>query len=126
PLRQCAQVRGTTEAICAPLQTEDHVIQSMPDVSPPKWHLAHVSWFFEAFLLKPFLSGYRPLDPAYDHLFNSYYETHGTPFPRASRGLISRPGVADVYRFRQHVDQAMGDRKSTRLNSSHVKISYAV
>ncbi|CDZ94136.1 ergothioneine biosynthesis protein EgtB [Pseudomonas saudiphocaensis] len=109
PLRQFAQVRATTEAICAPLQTEDHVIQSMPDVSPPKWHLAHVSWFFEAFLLKPFLSGYRPLDPAYDHLFNSYYETHGTPFPRASRGLISRPGVADVYRFRQHVDQAMGE-----------------
>ena len=108
-LRRFAQVRATSETICAPLQTEDYLIQSMPDVSPPKWHLAHVSWFFEAFLLKPFLAGYKPLDPAYDHLFNSYYETHGTPFPRARRGLISRPGVADVYRFRQHVDQAMGE-----------------
>ena len=103
------QVRAVSEALCAPLQIEDYVIQSMPDVSPPKWHLAHVSWFFEAFLLKPFQSSYRVLDPAYDHLFNSYYETHGTPFPRASRGLISRPGVEEVYRFRAHVDQAMGE-----------------
>ena len=109
PLKRFAQVRAISEAICAPLQTEDYVVQSMPDVSPPKWHLAHISWFFEAFLLKPFLNGYRTLAPAYDHLFNSYYETHGAPFPRASRGLISRPGVADVYRFRQHVDQAMGE-----------------
>lgn len=100
-------VRATSEAICAPLTVEDHVIQSMPDVSPPKWHLAHISWFFEAFLLKPFLRSYQPLDDAYDHLFNSYYETHGTPFPRARRGLISRPGVDDVYRFRAHVDEAM-------------------
>ncbi len=103
------KVRATSEAICAPLQVEDHVIQSMPDVSPPKWHLAHVSWFFEAFLLKPYLPGYRTPDPAFDHLFNSYYETHGTPFPRARRGLLSRPGVAEVYRFRAHVDQAMAE-----------------
>ncbi|WP_313513359.1 ergothioneine biosynthesis protein EgtB [Pseudomonas sp.] len=108
-LARFRQVRATSESICAPLQAEDHVIQSMPDVSPPKWHLAHVSWFFEAFLLKPYLKGYRSPDAAYDHLFNSYYETHGTPFPRASRGLISRPGVADVYRFRSHVDQCMGE-----------------
>ncbi len=108
-LRRFIQMRAASEAICTPLQIEDYIIQSMPDVSPPKWHLAHVSWFFEAFVLKPFLTGYRPLDPAYDHLFNSYYETHGRPFPRASRGLISRPGVADVYRFRQHIDQAMGE-----------------
>lgn len=108
-LQRFRQVRATSEAICAPLQTEDYVIQSMPDVSPPKWHLAHVSWFFEVFLLKPYLPGYKPLDPAYDYLFNSYYETHGTPFPRSQRGLISRPGVEEVYRFRQHVDRAMGD-----------------
>jgi ergothioneine biosynthesis protein EgtB len=108
-LARFRQVRATSESICAPLQAEDHVIQSMPDVSPPKWHLAHISWFFEAFLLKPYLKGYRSPDAAYDHLFNSYYETHGTPFPRASRGLISRPGVADVYRFRSHVDQCMGE-----------------
>lgn len=103
------RIRAASEAICAPLQTEDYVIQSMPDVSPPKWHLAHVSWFFEAFLLKPFLPGYRELNPAYDHLFNSYYETHGKPFPRASRGLLSRPGVAEVYQYRRHVDAAMGE-----------------
>lgn len=100
-------IRRTSETLCTPLQIEDYVIQSMPDVSPPKWHLAHVSWFFEAFLLKPFLPGYRPLDPLYDHLFNSYYETHGTPYPRAARGLLSRPGVDEIYRFRRHVDEAM-------------------
>ncbi len=108
-LQRFQQVRATSEAICAPLQIEDYVIQSMPDVSPPKWHLAHISWFFEAFLLKPYLPGYKPLNAAYDHLFNSYYETHSTPFPRVQRGLISRPGVEDVYRFRQHVDRAMGE-----------------
>jgi ergothioneine biosynthesis protein EgtB len=108
-LARYRRIRATSESICAPLQAEDQVIQSMPDVSPPKWHLAHVSWFFEAFLLKPYLKGYRSPDAAYDHLFNSYYETHGTPFPRASRGLISRPGVAEVHRFRSHVDRCMGE-----------------
>ncbi|XKY22005.1 ergothioneine biosynthesis protein EgtB [Pseudomonas luteola] len=106
-IERFTQVRSATEKLCAPLQTEDYLIQSMPDVSPPKWHLAHVTWFFEAFILKPFLPGYKTLDPAYDYLFNSYYETHGTPFPRAKRGLISRPTVAEVYGFRQWVDQAM-------------------
>lgn len=108
PLRY-QRVRAASEAICAPLSAEDHVVQSMPDVSPPKWHLAHVTWFFEAFVLKPFLPGYRTPEPLYDHLFNSYYETHGTPFTRARRGLISRPGVAEVMAFRAHVDRAMGE-----------------
>lgn len=101
------RVRVGTEAICAPLHREDYMVQSMADVSPPKWHIAHVSWFFEAFILKPFQPGYQTLDPAYDHLFNSYYETHGVPFPRAERGAISRPTVDDVYRYRAHVDKAM-------------------
>lgn len=108
-LRCYQRVRAVTEAICAPLEKEDCVIQSMEDVSPPKWHLAHVSWFFEAFILQPFLAGYRPLDPAYDHLFNSYYQTHGIPFPRPARGLLSRPTVDDVYRYRAYVDRAMGE-----------------
>jgi ergothioneine biosynthesis protein EgtB len=108
-LTRFERIRATSEAICAPLQIEDYVIQSMPDVSPPKWHLAHISWFFEAFLLKPYLAGYKPLNDAYDHLFNSYYETHSTPFARTQRGVISRPGVEDVYRFRRHVDRAMGE-----------------
>ncbi len=110
PLMQRFQrIRSASESICAPLQIEDYVVQSMPDVSPPKWHLAHVSWFFETFVLEPFLPGYRVLDPLYDHLFNSYYETHGKPFPRASRGLLSRPGVADIHRYRRHVDAAIGE-----------------
>lgn len=109
PTERFERVRALSETLCAPLQTEDYVIQSMPDVSPPKWHLAHVSWFFEAFLLKPFLPGYRELDPRYDHLFNSYYETHGKPFPRPRRGLLSRPTVSEIYRYRGHVDAAMGE-----------------
>ncbi|MGQ7245570.1 DinB family protein [Salinicola sp. V024] len=106
-LRAYQRVRAATETLCAPLQKEDYMVQSMPDVSPPKWHLAHVSWFFEAFILRPFLPTYQTLDPAYDYLFNSYYETHGTPFPRPDRGMISRPTVDDVYRYRAHIDRAM-------------------
>ncbi|MBS7663740.1 ergothioneine biosynthesis protein EgtB [Pseudomonas lalucatii] len=101
------QVRAQSERLCQPLALEDYGVQSMADVSPPKWHLAHVSWFFEAFLLRPFLAGYRALDERYDHLFNSYYQSHGTPFPRAQRGVLSRPTVAQVYRYREHVDQSM-------------------
>ncbi|MFC3609234.1 ergothioneine biosynthesis protein EgtB [Stutzerimonas tarimensis] len=108
-LQRFQRNRATSEAICAPLEIEDYVIQSMPDVSPPKWHLAHVSWFFEAFLLVPYLPGYKPFDKVFDHLFNSYYETHSQPFPRARRGLISRPGVQEVLRYRAHVDRAMGE-----------------
>jgi ergothioneine biosynthesis protein EgtB len=81
----------------------------MADVSPPKWHLAHVTWFFETFLLLPFKSDYRVFHRSFDYLFNSYYETHGTPFPRPQRGLLSRPTVADVYRYRAHVDTAMAE-----------------
>lgn len=108
-LRCYQRVRQASERLCEPLCTEDYVIQSMDDVSPPKWHLAHVTWFFEAFILVPFHSRYRPLDSVYDHLFNSYYETHGVPFPRPRRGTLSRPTVADVYRFRAHVDAAMAE-----------------
>ena len=108
-LERFQRVRRASEALCAPLTVEDYVIQSMADVSPPKWHLAHVTWFFEAFILKPFLKGYQTPNPAYDYLFNSYYETHGKPFPRAARGHLSRPGVDDVYRFRAAVDTAMAE-----------------
>jgi ergothioneine biosynthesis protein EgtB len=108
-LRYYQRIRTATEAICAPLHKEDYMVQSMPDVSPPKWHIAHVSWFFEAFILKPYHPSYQILDPAYDYLFNSYYVTHGTPFPRPDRGMISRPTVDDVYRYRAHIDRAMED-----------------
>lgn len=101
------EVRAATEALCEPLATEDYCVQSMPDVSPAKWHIAHVSWFFETFLLKPFRSGYRVFHPRYDYLFNSYYQAVGKPYPRPQRGLLSRPTVVDVYRYRAWVDEAM-------------------
>lgn len=102
------RVRALTEQLCEPLETEDYVLQTAVEASPPRWHLAHVSWFFETFLLKPFLPGYRELDPAYANLFNSYYEqtAHGY-WPRAQRGLLSRPTVVQVYAYRRHVDEAM-------------------
>ncbi len=106
-LNEYRQVRQRTEAICQPLVTEDYGIQTMQDVSPPKWHLAHVSWFFETFLLLPFSKGYEVFHAQYDYLFNSYYETHGKPFPRPQRGLLSRPTVAEIYRYRAHVDGAL-------------------
>jgi ergothioneine biosynthesis protein EgtB len=98
-------VRARSLEICRPLATEDHVIQSMDDASPPKWHLAHVAWFFENFVLLPFLRGYSAHHPAYGHLFNSYYETAGRYFPRARRGLLARPTVGEIHRYREHVDR---------------------
>jgi ergothioneine biosynthesis protein EgtB len=102
-------VRGETERLVAPLAIEDYVVQTMPDVSPPKWHLAHVSWFFEHFVVAPHARGFAPFHPQFGYLFNSYYETVGTFFPRLSRGLLSRPTVDEVYRYRAHVDRAVGD-----------------
>lgn len=101
------QVRQVSEQICEPLVTEDYGIQSMPDVSPPKWHLAHTTWFFETFLLLPHLAGYEVFHPRFGYLFNSYYESVGERHPRPQRGLLSRPTVEDVYRYRGYVDQAM-------------------
>ena len=103
------RVRRFTEALCAPLATEDYVIQSMPDVSPTKWHLAHVSWFFETFVLSLLSPNYRPLNPQYAYLFNSYYETVGPRHSRPRRGLLSRPTVAEVYAYRAHVDEQMAE-----------------
>jgi ergothioneine biosynthesis protein EgtB len=100
-------VRSLTVELCRPLALEDYVIQSAPECSPAKWHLAHTTWFFENFLLMPLLPGYRPFHPRYGYLFNSYYETVGTFFPRPMRGLLSRPTVEDVYRYRAHVDEHM-------------------
>src|SRR6266849_6660309 len=102
-------VRRFTEQLCEPLVTEDYVIQSMPDVSPTKWHLAHVSWFFETFLLSPALPGYQSLHPQYAYLFNSYYNTLGQRHCRPKRGLISRPTVKETYAYRRYVDEHMLD-----------------
>jgi ergothioneine biosynthesis protein EgtB len=107
-----AHVRGFSERLCEPLVTEDYVVQSMPDVSPTKWHLAHTSWFFETFVLKPHHPGYRELDPAYAFLFNSYYTQVGPRHCRPERGYLSRPTVEEVLRYRSHVDEAMQEMLS--------------
>ncbi len=99
-------VRRTTERLAEPLSPEDQVVQSMPDVSPTKWHRAHVTWFFETFLLSPYLEGYHA-DPTLGFLFNSYYETVGERHPRPERGLITRPSVAEVAEYRRQVDHDM-------------------
>ena len=103
------EVRAESERLAAPLATEDYVVQAMPDVSPPKWHLAHITWFFEHFIAAPHARGFVPFHPQYGYLFNSYYETIGPFFPRLARGLLSRPTVEEVYRYRAHVDRVIGD-----------------
>lgn len=100
-------VRDHTEALAAPLSAEDQVVQSMPDASPTKWHRAHVTWFFEAFLLLPHSTGYVPVDRTYLYLFNSYYEGMGERHSRPRRGMITRPSVEDIKAYRNHVDAAM-------------------
>jgi ergothioneine biosynthesis protein EgtB len=100
-------VRDTTEELAAPLSPEDQTVQSMPDVSPTKWHRAHTSWFFETFLLEPSLPGYTPFDPDFAYLFNSYYESLGARHPRPARGILSRPRSSEVARYRASVDDAM-------------------
>jgi ergothioneine biosynthesis protein EgtB len=101
------RVRAFTEKLCEPLETEDYVVQSMPDCSPTKWHLAHVSWFFETFILGPSVPAYTSLHPQYTYLFNSYYNAIGERHCRPKRGLISRPTVKDTYRYRAYVDEHM-------------------
>src|SRR5262245_56629262 len=101
------QTREISERICAPLQTEDYVIQSMDDVSPPKWHLGHTSWFFETFLLSKFQKGYQPHHEKYNFTFNSYYESIGSRVLRPTRGLLSRPTVNDVYQYRKAITDRM-------------------
>jgi ergothioneine biosynthesis protein EgtB len=102
-------IRSTTEALCRPLEIDDYQVQAVADTSPPKWHLAHVTWFFETFLLAPFLRGYTAFDTRFAHLFNSYYVTAGSFHPRIERHTLSRPTVEEVYRYRAHVDRHMGD-----------------
>ncbi len=99
--------RSLTESLASPLSAEDQTVQSMPDVSPTKWHRAHTTWFFETFLLLAHLKGYRPFHPDFGYLFNSYYEGVGARYPRSDRGLLSRPGVEEIGEYRAHVDEAM-------------------
>jgi ergothioneine biosynthesis protein EgtB len=108
PLRAAYDaVRGLTEQLCGPLEAEDYVVQSMPDASPVKWHLAHTTWFFETFVLADACPGYRPFHPRFAYLFNSYYNALGDRLARPQRGLLTRPTVAEVFRYRAHVDAQM-------------------
>ena len=104
---QYHQIRQQTLLLCQPLQAADYELQAAEFTSPAKWHLAHTSWFFETFLLKPHLSGYQPFHPQYSQLFNSYYNGIGQPYPRAQRGLLSRPALDQVLAYREFIDNAM-------------------
>ncbi|MEM7569347.1 MAG: ergothioneine biosynthesis protein EgtB [Pseudomonadota bacterium] len=108
----CA-VRQASEQLAAPLSPEDAGLQSMEDASPPKWHLGHTSWFFETFVLRDHCSDYRPFDPAFAHIFNSYYVSAGSRHARNARGLLSRPSLDDVLAYRAHVNEAI----ETRIDS---------
>jgi ergothioneine biosynthesis protein EgtB len=113
-------VRGETERRAAPLSPEDQVVQSMPDASPAKWHRAHVTWFFEQFLLRQFAPSYRPFDDRFAFLFNSYYVAAGPRYARPQRGLLTRPGVAETAGYRAHVDAAVVDLIETTQEPERV------
>lgn len=120
-LERYRAVRRASDALCEPLALEDYVPQSMPDASPVKWHLAHTTWFFETMVLKPAVPDYRPLNPQFVYLFNSYYNAVGPQFSRPQRGLVTRPTVEEVRAYRAHVDAHMeelietGSRLGTEL-----------
>ena len=97
-------VRSFTDKLCAPLENEDYVIQSMPDVSPTKWHLGHTSWFFETFILEKAIPDYKPFHPLYTYLFNSYYIQVGERWHRPNRGLLSRPTVKEIFEYRNYIN----------------------
>ena len=121
-LEKYIEVRKYTEQICEPLLTEDYVVQPIVDVSPPKWHIGHVTWFFETFILKNFIEGYEEFDPQYNYVFNSYYETVGARVIRTDRGNLSRPAVEDVYKYRKYVDDAMGQFLNNPLSKEAEEI----
>ena len=118
------QIRAATLSLCEQLAPEDFVVQSMPDVSPTKWHLAHVTWFFEHFVLMPHLKSYRAFDEQFDFLFNSYYYSVGEMHLRPKRGLLSRPTVDEILEYRAHVDEAM--QELLMANASNVEIEQLV
>jgi ergothioneine biosynthesis protein EgtB len=105
--RRYRAVRAASLALAEPLSAEDCALQSMPDASPVKWHLAHTSWYFETFALEPALPGYRPFEPEFRVLFNSYYNAVGPQYARPQRGLLTRPALAEVLAYREHVDRHM-------------------
>jgi len=119
-------IRAATRGLCEPLSPEDYVVQSMPDASPAKWHLAHTSWFFETFVLSVALPGFTPHHPQYAVLFNSYYQVVGPQHPRAHRGLLTRPTVAEVMAYRSHVDDAMDRLFATLPEARFQRVAGAI
>ena len=113
PSERYRNVRARTLSLIVDLQAEDTVVQTMPDVSPTKWHLAHVTWFFECFVLRAHAQDYRAFDDTFHYLFNSYYNSAGAMHPRPRRGEISRPTLAEVLNYRTHVDAAMDELLET-------------
>lgn len=124
--RRFLETRKTSEEICAPLEVEDYVVQPIDDVSPPKWHLGHTTWFFETFLLKQFRSGYIPHNDLYGYLFNSYYESIGERWDRPRRGVLSRPTVKDVYKYRASIDPQMVELIGSVENSRRPNFAFLV
>lgn len=116
------KIRKYTEQLCLNLETEDYVIQAVEEVSPVKWHLAHTTWFFETFLLQAFLNTYKEFHPQFSYLFNSYYNTVGLRTQRFERGLMSRPTLAKVMAYRQHVNQEIEILLSKRANDEIIKL----
>ena len=116
-LERYQQTRARTESLCEPLEVEDYIPQAVDFASPPKWHLAHVTWFFEEMILKSHLGDYVEYDPQYGFLFNSYYQTLGERTLRSQRGVITRPTVKDVYSYRKHVDNGMNKILAQQLTS---------
>ena len=107
------QIRAQTETICASLEPEDTVVQPMVDVSPPKWHMGHTTWFFEQFVLQPYLKGYTPFHPNYSFLFNSYYNSVGNRVQRAERSTLTRPPLREVYAYRKYVNEHISQLLAT-------------
>ena len=110
-------VRSYTEELCEPLEIEDYIPQPVVDVSPPKWNIAHTTWFFEEMILKKHVPGYTVFNPDFGFLFNSYYNSIGDRTTRDQRGALSRPTVKEVFAFRKHVDEKMLDLLGTDLSA---------
>ena len=125
-LDKFSAVRQASVDLCHTLTVEDQVVQSMPDASPTKWHLAHTTWFFEKFILRPYFDDYRPLNEKYDYLFNSYYYTVGQMHARPQRGLLSRPVVSEILDYREYVNQHVFELLESQPGADEIRLRLEV
>ncbi|CAD7816359.1 Hercynine oxygenase [Chryseobacterium aquaeductus] len=119
--KRYSEIRNHSVLICEPLEIEDYVVQPIVDVSPPKWHLGHTTWFFETFILEPNFPGYQVFNSQYNFVFNSYYETIGARVIRTDRGNLSRPSVSDIYKYRKYVDEQMNSFLESEFLTEEIK-----